>query len=72
MTIGATARCTVAASAGTFTIPPYVLLALPAGNFGTLQFSYQTAEVPFTATGIDAGSLNTWNDGIRFTGLVVQ
>jgi uncharacterized protein (TIGR03437 family) len=30
---GGLAYCNVPASAGTFTIPPYVMLALPAGNF---------------------------------------
>jgi hypothetical protein len=66
---GATAICTAPASPGTFTIPPYVLLALPApanfvgapgaGSPGGFVFSSVPAEVPFTATGLSVGSLST-------------
>ena len=58
-TIGASATCTVPASAGTFTIPPYVLLALPAGNFGALFFGSAESQVPFTAPGLSVGTLHT-------------
>src|SRR5262249_18621757 len=37
--IGASFQCNVPSSAGSFTIPPNVLLALPTGNFGGLIFA---------------------------------
>jgi uncharacterized protein (TIGR03437 family) len=58
-TNGANAVCTAPASAGTFTIPSYALLPLPAGNFGALDFQELTAEVPFTAPGLNVGILQT-------------
>jgi hypothetical protein len=71
---GAQAFCTVPASAGTFAIPPYVLLALPnpTGNFTTFQFSPVTEAVPFTAAGLTLGTLGTYNDGTRFGGFTLQ
>jgi hypothetical protein len=62
-TNGAAAVCTVPASAGTFTIPPSVLLTLPAGNSAGFIFSTAT-EAPFTATGLNAGiiSVDRYND----------
>lgn len=60
-TNGAKLVCNVAANAGTFTIPPYALLALPAGSIGTvLQFQQQTKGV-FSAKGIDIGAVRTLN-----------
>jgi len=56
---GAVVYCEVPASAGTFTVPPYALLALPPGNFGGLVFRQRTPEVPLTATGLNAGQLQT-------------
>jgi uncharacterized protein (TIGR03437 family) len=52
---GANAVCMAPASAGTFTVPPYALLTLPAGNFGALSFQQLTAAVPFTASGLNVG-----------------
>ncbi len=62
-TNGAAAVCTVPASAGTFTVPPSVLLALPAGNFAGFVFSTAT-EALFTATGLNVGiiSVDRYND----------
>jgi hypothetical protein len=54
---GATAVCKVPASAGTFAIPPYVMLALPAGGFGGLYFQLLTPKVAFTAAGLSVGIL---------------
>jgi uncharacterized protein (TIGR03437 family) len=51
---GATAACSAPASAGTFTIPPYVLLAFPAGSNGGFVLSTE-AQASFTATGLDLG-----------------
>ena len=51
-TNGAGAVCSVPASAGTFTIPPYVLLAFPASNSAAFAFS-TAAAAPFTATGLN-------------------
>ncbi|MBZ5606719.1 MAG: hypothetical protein LAP38_00565 [Acidobacteriia bacterium] len=57
--LGDTARCRVAASAGTFTIPPYVMLAIPAGNFGGFLFLNSEVAAPFTATGLTLGNFHT-------------
>jgi uncharacterized protein (TIGR03437 family) len=59
---GATALCVAPASAGTFTIPPYVLLAFPAGGNGAFVLSTQ-AQASFSATGLDFGliSLDRYN-----------
>jgi hypothetical protein len=65
-TYAAQAVCTAPASAGTFTIPPYVLLALPAFNNAGFVFAPANTEVPFTATGLSLGILTTHNDGTGF------
>jgi uncharacterized protein (TIGR03437 family) len=44
-------NCVVAQSAGTFTIPPYVLNDLPADT-GTVEVENFTANMPFAATGV--------------------
>lgn len=54
---GATAVCAASASAGTFTIPSTVLLALPASNYAGFVFSTQT-EASFTATGLNLGFIS--------------
>jgi hypothetical protein len=64
-TNGSVAVCNVAASAGTFTIPPYVLLALPASNLAGFVLSSQT-EVPFTATGLSVGILKAYTNDAGF------
>jgi uncharacterized protein (TIGR03437 family) len=62
---GASVVCSVPASAGTFTVPPYVMNALPAGNFaGVVLSSYST--VTFTATGLNAGFLNIYANDSGF------
>ena len=53
---GAAAVCNVPASAGTFTIPPYVMEALPASTAAGVVLSYYST-VSFTATGLNAGFL---------------
>ncbi len=53
-TIGARARCNVPAGAGAFTIPPYILLSLPAGLNTVFQLKSGANSVPFTALGLDA------------------
>ncbi len=57
---GATVTCEVAATAGTMTIPPSALLALPAGSFGGVQFRQRTV-TPFSAKGLSLGVLETHN-----------
>jgi uncharacterized protein (TIGR03437 family) len=47
--------CYAPSSAGTFTVPSYVLLALPAGS-GSLALAGLTTLQTFTATGIDQGT----------------
>jgi uncharacterized protein (TIGR03437 family) len=54
-TASASFFCYAPASAGQFTVPSYVLLALPAGS-GTLEVENITTPVSFTATGLDYGS----------------
>ncbi len=61
-TNGATATCVAPASAGTFTVPPYVLLALPASTSAGFVLSTR-AESAFTATGLNLGfiAVNRYN-----------
>jgi uncharacterized protein (TIGR03437 family) len=49
--------CNAPAGAGQFTVPPYVLLALPAGNNGTLQVQNITTPQTFTASGLNTASV---------------
>lgn len=58
LTVGATAECTAPASAGAFTIPPYVLLTLPT-YIDSLFVGSAESDVSFTATGLDLGILHT-------------
>ena len=59
-TNGATAVCYGSSSAGTMAIPAYVMLALPATNFGSFQFQQGTLAA-FTASGLDIGQIQTNN-----------
>jgi hypothetical protein len=61
-----------AASAGTSTIPSYVLLALPPTAFTSFQFAPVTATVPFTARGLTVGILSTYNDGTIFSSFALK
>lgn len=54
-TASASFVCYAQASAGSFTVPSYVLLAMPAGN-GTLSLENITTPVSFTASGLDYGT----------------
>ena len=71
---GAQAWCTAPASAGTFTIPPYVLLAVPASNLG--NFFFQPGDqgpafsTTFTATGLTAGIAQSFLDSVQFVAVV--
>ena len=71
-TIGATAQCKADASAGAFTIPPYVLLALPAGNFDHFFLGSAESDVPFAATGLSLGTLHTQSVGPGFSGFTLK
>jgi len=65
---GAAAVCTVAANVGTFAIPSYVLLALPATPQGTsagLVLSASTLN-SFTATGLTLGFISTYTNEAGF------
>ncbi len=53
------------ASAATFTIPPCILLALPADNSAGLVLS-SYSEATFTATGLNAGTLSTYGNDSGF------
>ena len=53
---GASFTCTVLASAGSFTIPPYILLAMPVSTqnaFGGLDFHPSILPVPVPGAGLD-------------------
>jgi uncharacterized protein (TIGR03437 family) len=63
--VGATLQCTVAASAGTLTVPASAMLALPAGSFAAYSFYPAAANVPFTASGISLGLLEALNEGFN-------
>jgi uncharacterized protein (TIGR03437 family) len=65
-TVGASFKCFAAASAGTFTIPPSVLLPLPTGNFGGWDFKPFTFGT-FSATGLSLGILQMSYDTVVFT-----
>lgn len=67
---GASFACTVASTAGTFQIPPAVLLAMPAGNFGGIDFHPAVTPVPVAASGLTAGRLTLQYD--TFTPLTFQ
>jgi uncharacterized protein (TIGR03437 family) len=58
--VGADFLCTVPAAAGTFTIPPSVLLAIPAGNFGGMELRSYMAPVNLTGTGLSVAFINAW------------
>ncbi|HJZ97300.1 MAG TPA: hypothetical protein VKE70_12400 [Candidatus Solibacter sp.] len=51
--LGASFQCNVPSSAGSFTVPPNVLLALPAGNFGGLIFAAAMLPANFSGTGLN-------------------
>ncbi len=63
---GRQAFCQAPAKAGTFTIPSYILTALPAGNFGGIVLQPAAASVPFTASGIALGTIETTHDGTGY------
>jgi len=76
-TDGAIAACRAAANAGTFAIPPYVLLALPAGNFTAFELSpgsgpTPAASVPFSANGLSIGLSQVFIDGARMNGYTLR
>jgi hypothetical protein len=62
---GAAAVCNVPASAGTFTIPPYVMEALPASTAAGVVLS-NLSTVSFTATGLNAGFLSIYGNDSGF------
>jgi len=65
-TAGRQAFCQTQAKAGTFTIPGYIMTALPAGNFGGIVLQPAPASVPFTAPGIALGTIETNHDGAGY------
>lgn len=62
---GAAAVCHLPASLGTFNIPAYVMEALPAGSSAGIVLSPYSA-APFTATGLQAGSISTYSNAAGF------
>jgi uncharacterized protein (TIGR03437 family) len=69
---GASFTCTAKTTDGTFTVPPSVLLALPANDFlvpAAMEIWGISAPVQFTASGLDLGIAITYTM-ISFTGYV--
>jgi uncharacterized protein (TIGR03437 family) len=62
-TLGSEAHCRVAGSAGSFNVPPYVLLALPTGNFASIIFGGAQVSASFTAPGLTVATLHTQSQG---------
>lgn len=56
-TTGSSFACLVSAASGTFTIPPNVLLTLPATNFAQLQFQALVSSASLQATGLVAANV---------------
>jgi len=71
----ASVTCTVAPSAGTFTIPSYMLRTLP--NTGNGFFAFQLGDhgpatsAVFSAPGIDVGIAQSFIDGVTLTGFSI-
>jgi uncharacterized protein (TIGR03437 family) len=63
---GSRAECVVPAKPGTFTIPPYIMEALPAGNFAGFTIAPARTELPFKATGLSFGGIDINFDGTGF------
>jgi uncharacterized protein (TIGR03437 family) len=56
-TVGASFSCLVPSNAGTFTVPASALLGLPASVYGEIDFKPTLTPIPYTATGLDFGSV---------------
>jgi hypothetical protein len=69
---GAQIVCQVPSSVGTFTVPAYVLSALPAGPYGAFIFAPYLAEVPITATGLIDGKIETYLPGATNSGATLK
>jgi hypothetical protein len=68
--------CTVPASAGTFTIPSYMLLTLTNTNNATFEFNLgvrlaPATSVPFSLPSIDLGLAQTYLAGVNFGGFSI-
>ena len=59
---GASFTCVAPASAGTFTVPPNVLLAMPAGNFGGVDFYPTVSPVILSVTGLNVAFVSAQYD----------
>jgi len=57
-TVGANFVCAVPAAAGTFTVPPSVLMALPASNLGGLLLVPFATPAAVTGTGLNVAFIN--------------
>jgi uncharacterized protein (TIGR03437 family) len=71
-TTGATAQCTVAASAGAFTIPSEAMLALPAGASTFLIFLPKGTNIGFSAPGLNFGEFRSSLASPRLGGFVLK
>jgi hypothetical protein len=58
---GADVLCVAPAGAGTFTVPPSALLALPAGNLGNLAFRTYANPTNFPGSGLNISAVKAWN-----------
>jgi uncharacterized protein (TIGR03437 family) len=66
---GAAFNCSALGNAGTITVPPSVLLALPSGPFGGWDFIPNIITTPFSAPGISLGFIDSSYDTPIYTTL---
>lgn len=68
-TVGVSFNCNAPASAGTFTIPPSVLLTLPPGDFSNSEWNFTayTPYGPFSASGLNLGYIQASYSTAVFT-----
>ena len=68
--IGSDIVCWAAAGPGTFTVPPSVLVTLPAGNFAQLAFRPFAPYTTLTGSGLNVSKVAAWN--VIFTPLTMR
>jgi uncharacterized protein (TIGR03437 family) len=66
---GASFQCLVDGSTGSFTVPPSVLLALPAGGFANMDFHPAPLPVAFNAKGLSVSFLSAQGDSFAVLNL---
>jgi hypothetical protein len=67
--IGASFQCLADGNAGSFTIPPSVLMAMPAGQFANMDFRPAPLPVVFNAKGLVVSFLSAQGDSFALLNL---